>query len=69
MVMNNALETNETVQWIEDGRIWTYVHDREMQQFCTKARALISAVYDVPSLYRESGIGPTSAMKYVELVP
>jgi putative glycosyltransferase (TIGR04372 family) len=69
MVMNDALEANETVQWMEDGRIWTYVHDRKMQQLCATARALISAVYDVPSLYRESGIGPTSAMKYVELVP
>ena len=68
MVMNDSLETNETVQWMEDGRIWTYVHDQEMQRLCAKARALISAAYEVPSLYRESGLGPTSAMKYVELV-
>jgi hypothetical protein len=69
MVMNDTLDTNETVQWMEDGRIWTYVHDQDMQQLCATARGLISAAYDVPSLYRESGLGPTSAMKYVELVP
>lgn len=69
MVMNDLLAANETVQWIEDGRIWTYQHDQEMQSLCAKARSLISAAYDVPSLYRESGFGPTSAMKYVELVP
>ena len=69
VVVRDSLEPNETVQWIEDGNIWTYVHDEEMQQLCAKARALIAATYDVPSLYRESGIGPTSAMKYVELVP
>jgi hypothetical protein len=69
MVMNSTLEVDETVQWIEGGKIWTYAHDREMQDLCAKARALISAAYDVPSLYRETGFGPTSAMKYVELVP
>jgi hypothetical protein len=69
MVMNDYLEMNETVQWIEDGKIWTYVHDQKMQRLCATARALISAAYDVPTLYRESGIGPTSAMKYIELVP
>jgi hypothetical protein len=67
MVMNDTLESNETVQWIEDGRIWTYVHDQETQRLCAKARALISAAHEVPSLYRESGIAPTSALKYVEL--
>jgi hypothetical protein len=69
MVVRDSLEPNEMVQWIEDGNIWTYVHDEEMQRLCAKARALIAATYDVPTLYRESGIGPTSAMKYVELVP
>ena len=69
MIMNESLEANEIVQWMEDGRIWTYVHDQDMQQLSAKARALISAAYDVPSLYRETGLGPTSAMTYVELVP
>lgn len=70
MVMNaTTLEPDETVQWIEGGKIWTYVHNQEMQDLCAKARALISAAYEVPSLYRESGFGPTSAMKYVELIP
>ncbi len=68
MVMNDFLEANETIQWIEDGKIWTYVHDQQMQQLCAKARTLISAAYDVPTLYRESGYEPTSALKYVELV-
>jgi hypothetical protein len=68
MVMDDTLEANETVQWMEDGRIWTYVHDLDMQKLCATARGLISTAYDIPSLYRESGLGPTSAMKYVELV-
>lgn len=69
MVMDDSLELNETVQWIEDGKIWTYVHDQEMQRLCATARELIAAAYDVPALYRESGIAPTSALKYVELIP
>ena len=69
MLINDAVDPNETVQWIEEGRIWTYVHDEEMQRLCAKARAMISAAYEVPSLYRETGIAPTSALKYVELVP
>jgi hypothetical protein len=68
MVMNDSLEPNEIVQWIEDGKIWTYVHDEKMRRLCADARALISGAFDVPSLYRETGFAPTSAMKYVELV-
>ena len=69
MVMNDCLEPNETVQWVEDGKIWTYIHDQQMHQLCAKARSLISAAYDVPALFRESGYQPTSALKYVELIP
>ena len=68
MVMNDTLASNEAMQLTEEGRIGTYVYDQEMQRLCVNARALISAAYEVPSLYRESGIAPTSALKYVELV-
>ncbi len=68
MLMNDALDSNESVRWVEEGKIWTYIHDEEMRRLCAKARALISGAYEVPSLYRETGIAPTSALKYVELV-
>lgn len=67
MIMGNPLAPGETVQWIESGKIWTYVHNDEMRELCDRARRLIRAAYEVPSLYRECGIAPTSAYKFVEL--
>jgi hypothetical protein len=67
MIMSNPLELGEVVRWIEGDKAWTYVHTDEMHELCAKARRLIAAAYEVPSLYRESGIAPTSAYKFIEL--
>jgi len=67
MIMNNPLAPGEVVKWVEMGKIWTYVHSEEMRDLCARARRLIKAAYEVPSLYRECGIEPTSAYKFVEL--
>ena len=67
MVMNDSLAPGEVVRWVEPGKLWTYVHDAEMQALCARARRLISAAYEVPTLYRECGIAPTSSYKFVEL--
>jgi len=68
MVLNDSLEPDEVVSWAELGKMWTYVHTSEMRELSARARRLIRAAYEVPSLYRETGIAPTSAYKYVELV-
>lgn len=70
MVMSNSLLPGQAVRWIEFGsKVWTYVHTEEMQALCARARRVIKAAYEVPSLYRECGIAPTSAYKFVELTP
>ena len=68
MILNNNLKLGEKVQWLESGKIWTYTFDKKEKTMCDTARCLIKNAYDVPSLYRSSGIGPTSALKIVELV-
>ena len=68
MVIRDSLDPDEVVEWVEFGKIWTYVHTPEMRDLCSRARRLIRAAYEVPSLYRETGISPTSAYKFVELV-
>jgi len=67
MVISDTLNPDETVEWVEGGKKWTYVHNQAMQDLCARARRLIKAAYEMPSLYRETGIAPTSAYKYVEL--
>ena len=67
MIMSNPLAPGEVVKWVEMGKIWTYVHSEEMIELCARARRMIKAAYEVPSLYRECGIAPTSAYKFVEL--
>lgn len=67
MVINDTLKPDETVEWIEGDKKWTYVHNKAMRDLCARARQLVKAAYEVPSLYRETGIAPTSAYKYVEL--
>jgi hypothetical protein len=67
MIVDNRLGLGEVVEWVEGEMKWTYVHNREMSDLCAHARALIRAAYEVPSLYRETGIAPTSAYKFVEL--
>lgn len=67
MIMGDPLAPGETVNWVEMGKQWTYVHTAEMQDLCAQARRAIRAAYEVPSLYRECGIAPTSAYKFVEL--
>ncbi len=68
MIMNNPLAPGEVVKWVEMGKMWTYVHTEEMQELCARARRLIKAAYEVPTLYRECGISPTSAYKFVEMI-
>lgn len=67
MIIDGRLELNEAVEWVEGEMKWTYVHNREMSDLCERARGLIRAAHEVPSLYRETGIAPTSAYKFVEL--
>ena len=67
MIMNGPLALGEVVKWVESGKMWTYVHNEEMQQLSARARNLIQSAYEVPSLYRECGIAPKSALKFVEL--
>jgi hypothetical protein len=68
MVLNSALSPGETITWAEGPQIWTYVQTQELAALCSRARSLIKAVYEVPSLYRQSGVAPSSALKFVELV-
>jgi putative glycosyltransferase (TIGR04372 family) len=68
MVMSNPLEPGEVVHWVESEKLWTFVNTEEMRELCAHARSLIRGAYEVPSLYRESGIAPSSALKLVELV-
>lgn len=67
MVMSDTLAPGEAVRWVEMGKMWTYVHSEKMRELCARARSLIRAAYEVPSLYRECGIAPTSAYKFIEL--
>jgi len=68
MIINNWLKIGEKVRWIEDGMIWTFVQTEETYRLINQARSLIKDAHDLPSLYRETGVAPTSAGKYVELV-
>jgi hypothetical protein len=68
LVISDPLTPGEVVKWVEEGKMWTYIHTEEMQKLCSEARALIKAAYDVPTLYRECAIAPKSALKFVELV-
>jgi hypothetical protein len=67
MVMNNPMAPGEVVQWVEPGKLWTFVNTDEIRELCAQARRLIKAAYDVPTLYRECGNAPTSVYKFVEL--
>jgi hypothetical protein len=68
MVMADDLKAGAKAEWADiNSHLQTYVHTPEMQTVCAKARALIKAVHDVPSLYRQTGIAPTSARKFVTL--
>jgi hypothetical protein len=68
MLMSDDLKVGDTVEWVQAGQLWTYTHDEEMEQLCSNARKLVKAAYDIPSLFRETGVAPTSALKFVELV-
>lgn len=68
MIMGDTLDPEESVEWIYASKKWTYVNSRAMSDLCVRARQLIKATHDVPSLYRETGIAPTSAYKFVELI-
>lgn len=68
MVMNNPLAPSEVVKWVEFGKLWTFVNTEEIRELCARTRRLIRAAYEVPTLYRECGIAPTSALKFVELL-
>jgi hypothetical protein len=68
MVLNNPLTPGETITWAEGAQIWTYVQTEELEALCSRARSLIKAAYEIPSLYRQSGVAPSSALKFVELV-
>jgi hypothetical protein len=67
MLMSDDLKIGETVEWIQAGKLWRYTHEEEGAQLCGNARKLIKAAYDIPSLFRETGVAPTSALKFVEL--
>lgn len=67
MVTDSPLAPGEAIRWMEGNQLWTYVHTDELHALCTLARKLIRAAYEIPSLYRQSGIGPSSALKFVEL--
>ncbi len=67
MIMNNWLKVGESARWIEDGMMWTFVQTEETHQLIEHARSLIKDAHDLPSLYRQTGVAPTSAGKYVEL--
>lgn len=68
MILNNWLEVGESVRWIEGTKMWTYTQTDESYRLMETARACIKGAYDMPSLYRQTGVAPTSAGKYVELV-
>lgn len=68
MVMSDDIAVGEKIEWVEDGVLWQYTHDAEMDALCREARCLIKAAYDIPSLYRQTGVAPTSALKFVELI-
>jgi hypothetical protein len=67
MVME-SIAIGERLTWVEGKKLCTYVHTAPMYELCAKARGLIKSVYDVPGLYRETGIAPSSALKIVELI-
>jgi hypothetical protein len=68
MVMDKSLSPGDSISWAEGPQIWTYLHTDELHALCTHARRLIKAAYEVPSLYRQSGTPPSSALKFIELV-
>jgi hypothetical protein len=68
MVLEDSLTIGQTVRWAQGETVHTYVHTDEMQRLCVEARSLIKGAHDVPSLYRETGVAPTSALKLVQLV-
>jgi hypothetical protein len=68
MIMDNTPALRETITWAEGSQKWTYTHTEELRALCSSARKLIKAAHDVPSLYRECGVAPKSALKFVELV-
>ena len=68
MILDNWLNVGESVRWIEGTKMWTYTQTDESYRLIEQARAVIKVAYDLPSLYRQTGVAPTSAGKYVELV-
>lgn len=68
MVLDEELHSGAELRWVVGGNLWTYVHDEAMSELCSRARLLIKGAYDFPMLLRETGIWPTSATKYVELI-
>jgi hypothetical protein len=67
MIMGNELKVGEKVEWVNGDKLWTYTHAEEMDELCNTAKKLIKLAVDIPSLFRETGIAPTSALKFVTL--
>lgn len=68
MILDNWMKVGESARWIEGTQMWTYTQTEETYRLMEAARSLIKGTYDMPSLYRQTGVAPTSAGKYVELV-
>ncbi len=68
MIMADDLKVGERAEWFEDGELMTYEHTAEAAKTLRQAHRLIDRAEDVPVLYRQTGVAPTSALKFVKLV-
>ncbi len=68
MILDNWMKVGESARWIEGTQMWTYTQTEETYRLMETARGLVKGAYDMPSLYRQTGVAPTASGKYVELV-
>lgn len=66
-LLNNEFESKEKFKWIEGDKVWICKFDERIKKLCRQAKGLIKNAIDLPDFYRQTGIGPVSFQKFVEL--
>lgn len=66
-LLNGEFESEEEFKWIEGDKIWICKFNDEVKKLCHQAKKQIKNAIDLPDFYRQTGIGPVSFQKFVEL--
>jgi len=66
-LINNEFKSQEEFQWIEGEKMWICKFTGKAKKLCAHAKKQIKNAIDLPDFYRQTGIGPVSFQKFIEL--